>query len=342
MEKFVPFSYIDDKNLPRLIYLISREPPETIAIVVSYLKPEHVKQVLTPLPAELQAKVAMSMAAVKQTSEAEVRALDKTIKEKIDYVVGGLQSLLKVLDDVDYKIRDNILEYLKNERPHLYEKVRRYILTFEDTVNFPDDALQAVVRELKAENLARALRDAPPQVTEKFFNNMSKGAAALLKEEMEYSRALTQDQVAEERQKILAVAKKLEAEGRIHIREKATDDFLEWEDIEALSGIQQSLSRPAAALPAADPVKAREYLAAGAQFYAEAKYTEALSYFQYAAQLDPASVEAQQYLGNCHYALNQLPEALAAFEQAAALAPQDMALRQWVDQFRASLSPVGR
>jgi flagellar motor switch protein FliG len=343
MQKFVPFSYIDEKNIQRLIYLVSREAPETIAIVVSYLKPEHVKQVLTPLSPELQAKIAMHMAAVKQTSEAEVRALDKEIKEKIDYVVGGLHSLLKVLDDVDFKIRDNIMEYLKNQRPQLYEKVRRHVLMFEDLVNFSDAALQLVVRELRAETLARAMRDVSPALAEKIFNNMSKGAAALLKEEMEYSRPLSPDQMEEERQKIMAIVRKLEADGKINVREKVSEDYLDLDDIQFISGFQNSLSssgpKPAAwagAAAAEDPALAQQYVAAGAQFYAEGKYGDAQAYFEYAARLAPSSFEAQQYLGSAHYAQGRTAEALACFEKALALNPDDEALRQWVAQFRAA------
>ena len=48
-EKYVPFSYVDEKNLKRLLYLIRREPPEMIALVVSYLKSEFVREVLTSL-----------------------------------------------------------------------------------------------------------------------------------------------------------------------------------------------------------------------------------------------------------------------------------------------------
>jgi flagellar motor switch protein FliG len=343
-EKFVPFAFIDEKNVERLTCLIHREAPETIAIILSYLKPEFVRQVLMALGPALQAKVAMQMAAVKQTTEAEIRALDADVKKKIDFLVGGLPSLLKVLDDVGHTARENILEYLKNERPNLYEKVRRQILLFDDIVKFPDDALEVVVRELRSENLARALQGASPELRDKIFKNMSKGAAALLKEEMEFGRALTDEQVQEERQKILATIKTLEAAGRIKFRDKPTDDFLDTEDLDLMGGGLSRLmekSSPAAA-PAADPVQAREYAAAGSQMYTEGRYPEALSYLQYAAQLDGNSWEIQQLLGNAFYAVSQFPEALAAFERAVALNPQDAALREWVDQFRAQVSAPAR
>jgi hypothetical protein len=76
--KYLPFAYIDEKNLKRLIYLVRKEPPDVIALVASYLKPELVREVLVNLPAELQAKVAMHMAMVKQMTEEEVRSISSS------------------------------------------------------------------------------------------------------------------------------------------------------------------------------------------------------------------------------------------------------------------------
>lgn len=339
-EKFVPLSFIDETNLERLAVLVHHEPPDMIAMIMSYLKPEQVKKVLTSMSPELQAKVAMNMVAVKQMTEAEIRALDADIKAKIDFLVGGLSSLIKVLEEVDYATRDNILEYLKNERPRLYEKVRKRIMVFDDIAGFPDDAVELIVRELKADNLGKALQNASPEVREKIFKNMSKGAAALLKEEMDFGKALPAESVNEERQKILITIKNMENTGKLKIREKASDDFLDWEDLDLMTGtgLARITTTAAQAQVAADPQKAQEYSVAGQQFYNEQKYGEALQYFQYAVQLDPNSAEISQFLGNSYYALGQYNEALAAYERVLVLNPQDDAFRQWVEQLRVSIA----
>ncbi|MBI4423954.1 MAG: hypothetical protein HY554_09520, partial [Elusimicrobia bacterium] len=61
MKKLEPFSYINEENLKRLanLFMLRREEPWLIAVVLNYLKPEYARQVLTQLPVELQAKVAM-------------------------------------------------------------------------------------------------------------------------------------------------------------------------------------------------------------------------------------------------------------------------------------------
>ena len=110
--------------MKRLLGVFRKEPPQVIALILSYLKPELVRQIYAELPPEIQTKVAAESGALRQATEEQVRMVDENIKAKIDFLVGGVDNLIKILDEVDYKIRDNILEYLMNHRPQLYEKVR--------------------------------------------------------------------------------------------------------------------------------------------------------------------------------------------------------------------------
>src|SRR3989339_1201730 len=88
--------------------------------------------------------------------------------------------------------------------------------------------------ELKSDNLARGLRNAAPEILNKFFTNMSTSAAAMLKEEMEYGRPATNEEIEEERKKIVDLIKQLEKDGKIFIREKPKSAILEGSsDIEA-------------------------------------------------------------------------------------------------------------
>ena len=185
----------------------------------------------TRLPADLQAKVALETAMYRQTSLEQVQAIDEDIKQKIDFVVGGLDKLVVILESSDRFARDNILEYLKNEKPAIYERVRENILLFEDLVNFPKTAMQILVRELKTEQLARSLRNTSPELQQKFFENMSQGAVTLLKEEMEYGRPVTDEQVEEERRKIVDFVKQLEKDGKISFRQKGKTATLDSVDM---------------------------------------------------------------------------------------------------------------
>jgi len=317
-EKYLPFQYVDDENLRRLIYLISKESPSTIAIVISYLKPEYVREVLVSLPEGLQAEVALALATAREIPQEEVMRIDNEIKQKIDFLVGGIDQLLKVIEKIDRQTRDNILEYLKNEKPDLYEKVRKHIFLFEDVLNIPDQVLQVIIRELKIENIARALRNAPQEIVNKFFSNMSAGAVSLVKEEMEFGRPLTPEQIEEERDNIIATVKKLESEGKIFIREKPRL---------VVEGVEVSESSG----------QFDEYFSYATSLYDEGRYEEAIPYFEYCLQLAPRNADVHQYLGNIFYALGRYNESLSYFEKAVEINPQNHELKKFVEQFKASL-----
>ncbi|OGR97641.1 MAG: hypothetical protein A2902_06760 [Elusimicrobia bacterium RIFCSPLOWO2_01_FULL_64_13] len=352
VKKYVPFEYINEDNLKRLLGVFRKEPPQVIALVLSYLKPELVRQIYAELPPEIQTKVASETGSLRQATEEQVRVVDDNIRAKIDFLVGGVDNLIRILDEVDYKIRDNILEYLQNHRPQLYETVRSSLLLFDDVLAFPDPAVQLVIRELKTDQLAHALKKASPEMLNKFLSNMSQGGAALLKEEMEYGRAITDEQVEQEKQNILNTVRKMEEDGRIHVRDKKKISIFDSED--ATSPLTPSMPEDDLALgrrgaPAADApfaeartgggaaaAGASDYLAYGSQLYSESKFEEAIPYFQYAVEQDPSHAEALQLLGHSYYGLGMIPEALRCYDALLALTPEDEEMRRWVEQLKIS------
>lgn len=319
-KKYHPFEYINDENLKRMVYLIRKEPAQTIALVVSYLKPEYVREVLNALEPELQAQVALEMATIRSMTEDDVKKIDDYIKEKIEFLIGGLYHLLEVLDQVDPVTQNNILDYLSHEKPELYEKVRKSIITFDDIPNFPDQAMQIIIRDLKTPELAKALREAPQEIMNKFFSNMSANAVAILKEEMEYGRPLSADEIGNERKNIINLIKQMEQAGKVFIREKPKSDVLEGVDDAAAEG----------GVETADSGAFNEYFNAGVQFYEAQQFEDALAYFEYCAQLNANQPSVYQYLGNIYFSLGRTQEAIAAYERVLELNPGDTELAAWL------------
>ena len=324
--KYVPFSYINDENIKRLVYLIAKEKPEDIAIVLSYLKPEYVKQVIESFKPRLQAEVAVALAQAREIPQEDVIRMDNYVKERIDFLVGGIHHLIELLQKVDKTTRDNILEYLKNEKPDIYQKVRPQIFLFEDILEIPDITLQTIIRELKPEDIARALRNAPQPLIDKFFKNMSEGAQALVREEMDYGRPMTKEQIEEEQNKIVELIKKLEREGKIYLKEREKTFLIDASEVivERPRKIEES--------------PGYEYYVAGVDFYQQGDYENAISYLQYAVELDPQLYEAYQYLGNIYYETGNYQQALEYYKKVVELNPQDKDFAEWVKEFEKSIS----
>ncbi|MBN1824105.1 MAG: tetratricopeptide repeat protein [Endomicrobiales bacterium] len=327
-KKYHPFDYINDDNIKRMVYLIRKEPPQTIALVVSYLKPEYVKEVINALTPEVQAKVALEMATIRSLSQEDVKKVDDYIKEKIEFLVGGVNHLLEVLDQVDKVTQMNIFDYLRDENPDLYEKVRKYVLMFEDIPNFPDQAMQLIIRELKTQDMAKALRNAPNEVLNKFFSNMSANAAAILREEMEYGRPLSNEEIEEERKRIMNLIKQMESEGKVFVRERPKTDVLEGYDGDTQGTAGQG----------EEGADYNTYFNAGVEYYDGGDYENALSYFEYCVQVNPYHPEVYQYIGNTYYALGRIREAVPYFEKALELNPGNSELKEWLNEQKKTIS----
>jgi tetratricopeptide (TPR) repeat protein len=358
MKKFEPFTYITEENFKRLanLFLVRQDEPWLIAVVLSYMKPDIARATLTALPVEMQAKIAVEALKIRQVTREQLMAIDADIKESVDFVVGGMERLTQLLDEADTMTRANILNYLKNEKPEVYQRVRKFILTFDDVIGFPDREMQTVVRELKTEAMAKALQGASPDLLNKFLSNMSSGAASLLKESIEYAQGLTPAQIEEERSKIMDVIKVLEKEGKINVRQSRGEAFSGFAEevasergekyepktraaeqaIAQLLGPTGPATAPAAVVspPAQQAVQAQPYFTAGVQAHDAGQHAQAAQYLEYALSLDPSLWQARQYLGNCYVKLGRTAEAIPQFESVLAINP-DPGLRQWVDGMKA-------
>ncbi len=347
MKKFEPFTYLTAENLKRLIYLflLRKEDPWVIAIVLSYMKPELARQALSMLPIEMQSKVALEALTVRQATREQIEAIDKDIRESVDFVMGGIERMIKMLEEADPVIKRNILEYLKTQKPDVYEKIKKAILMFEDLPGYSDKDLQTIIRNVGNEDIARALSKADPQIVNKFFSNMSQGAVNAIKEIMEYSGELSPAQIDEAQIKTLDAVKKLETEGKITARQGNSQEVYIIDGAEMSSGDErrrkyESMSGPGgAAGPSSEQAEqAGQYLAAGVEMYNRGKIQESLPYLEYSASVNAGEARTWQYLGAAYYALQRTDDAVAAYEKYAALSG-DPAAAEWLAGFR---QQVGR
>jgi len=343
MEKFEPFEFINEENVGRLknFFLVRREQPWLIATVLSYLKPEYARQLLTGLPVSLQSKVAMEALKVRQVTREQILAIETQVKENIDFVVGGVERLIRMLEEADPQTRANILDSLQNEKPAVFDFVRKALLLFDDIAKFPDREMQTIVRELKTEVMAGALRGAAPDVVNKFFNNMSAGAASLLKESMEYQKDLTQVQIDEARSQIVEHIKVLDKEGRIALQKDDEGGGFD-EVIAEDQGPSPSLGAAAppagessapAAPPVKDPAEGRRLYETGVQQHQAGNIDQAVSSFRQAIERDPELWDAYQFLGQGLYQTGRTGEAVMYYEKYLEHNP-DPELRAWVDSFK--------
>lgn len=228
-----PFDFIRRTDPAHLMNFIQQEHPQTIALILAYLEPQKASIILSQLPTEIQSDVAKRIATMDRTSPDVLREVERVLEKKLstlsseDYTAaGGVDSIVDILNMVDRSTERSIIETLEEDDPELAEEIKKRMFVFEDIVMLDDKAIQKVLREVDTQELSKALKSVDSEVQDKIFRNMSKRAASLLKEDMEFMGPTRRKDVEEAQQKIVAVIRKLEEAGEVVIARSGEEDVL--------------------------------------------------------------------------------------------------------------------
>lgn len=228
-----PFDFIRRTDPANLLNLIQQEHPQTIALILAYLEPIKASQIIAQLLPEKQSDVAKRIATMDRTSPEILREVERVLDKKLaslsqeDYTVaGGVENIVDILNLADRTTEKSIIESLEEEDPELAEEIKKRMFVFEDIVMLDDRAIQRLLREVDTSELSKALRAVDSEVQDKIFRNMSKRAAVLLKEDMDYMGPTRKKEVEESQQRIVSIIRKLEDQGDIVIARSGEENVL--------------------------------------------------------------------------------------------------------------------
>lgn len=228
-----PFDFVRKADPSQVLNFIQSEHPQTIALILCYLKPGQAAAVLSALPQEKQADVARRMATMDRTSPEIIKDVERVLEKKISSLVtedftavGGIQAIVDVLNSVDRGTEKFIMDTLEVEDTDLAEEIRKRMFLFEDILQLDNRSIQRFLREVDNNELALALKGATEEVQNVIYNNMSKRLTEMIKEDIEFMGPVRLKDVEEAQQKIVNIIRKLEDAGEIIISRGGGDEIV--------------------------------------------------------------------------------------------------------------------
>ncbi len=228
-----PFDFARKTDPGQLLNFIQNEHPQTIALILAYLHPEQAGLILSSLSPELQVDVARRVASLDRTTPEVLQEIESTLEQRLsafvmdDYTVaGGVESIVDILNMVDRATEKTILDSLEEEEPELAEEIRKRMFVFEDIILLDDRSIQKVLREVDSKDLAMALKTASEEVASRIYKNMSKRAAEMIREDIEYMGPVRLRDIEETQQRIVATIRRLEDMGEIIIARGGEDEVI--------------------------------------------------------------------------------------------------------------------
>jgi len=230
----LPFEFLRRADPRQVLSFIADEHPQTIALVLAYMTPDQAAMVMSGLPEDLQRDVAMRLAIMDRTSPEVVAHVEQMLERKLSSVlqpselssVGGVQSLVDILNRSDRATERLILEGLETTDSELADEVRQRMFVFEDIAGLDDRSIQLVLRQVDSKELAVALKGVRQEVRNAITRNMSERAGANLVEEIALLGAVRLKTVEEAQGAIVRVVRALEESGQL-VLVRSADEFVE-------------------------------------------------------------------------------------------------------------------
>lgn len=205
---------------------LKNEYPQTVAVVLSKIKPEHAARVLAQLPESFAMEVIMRMLRMEAVQKEVLDDVERTLRTEFMSNLARTsrrdahEMMADIFNNLDRASESRFITALEERNKDSAEKIKALMFTFEDLGRLDPGAVQTLLRSVDKKKLGIALKGASEPLRDLFFSNMSERAGKLLKEDMESLGPVRLRDVDEAQMHMVTVAKELAAKDEIVIADK--------------------------------------------------------------------------------------------------------------------------
>jgi len=208
------------------------EYPQTVAVVLSKIKPDHASRVLATLPESFAMEVIMRMLRMETVQKDILDDVERTLrKEFMANISSGAkrdshEEMADIFNYLDRATEERFTTALEERNRESAERIRSLMFTFDDLIRIDPSGIQSLLRQVEKEQLTLALKGSAEEISELFFTNMSERAGKMMREDMDAMGAVRLKDVDVARAAIVSAAKALADSGEIVIAGGGGDDDL--------------------------------------------------------------------------------------------------------------------
>jgi flagellar motor switch protein FliG len=211
---------------------LKNEYPQTVAVILHKLRPDHAARVLAELPREMATDVVMRMLRMETVQKEVILEVEQTLKGEFMTNLSRAQrrdpheAMAELFNALDRATEEAMLTDLDERAPETAERIRALMFTFEDLGNLTPGAIQILVRNSDKRELALALKGAPDEMKRLFLGSMTERAGKLMRDDMEAMGPVRARDCEEAQTALVRLAKSLGDRGEIMLVDPKSDDAM--------------------------------------------------------------------------------------------------------------------
>jgi flagellar motor switch protein FliG len=211
---------------------LKNEYPQTVAVVMSKIKPEHASRVLTVLPENFAMEVVMRMLRMESVQKEVLDDVERTLRTEFMSNLARTarrdahEMMAEIFNSLDRNTEGRFISALEERNRDSAERIKALMFTFEDLIKLDPSAIQTLLRAIDKDKLGIALKGASEDLKQLFMENMSERAAKILREDIQAMGPVRLRDVDEAQMMMVNTAKDLAAKGEILIADTKGEDEL--------------------------------------------------------------------------------------------------------------------
>jgi flagellar motor switch protein FliG len=211
---------------------LKNEYPQTIAVVLSKLRPEHAARVLSILPEDIALDVVNRMLRLESIQKEVIDRVELTLRTEFMSNISKTRRrdshevMAEIFNNFDRQTETRFITSLEEDNRDSAERIKALMFTFDDLVKLDTGSAQTLMRHVDKDKLAVALKGANEAVRQFFFANMSSRAAKMLTDDMGNLGPVRLKDVDDAQVLLVNLAKDLAAKGELIISKQRGDEEL--------------------------------------------------------------------------------------------------------------------
>lgn len=217
----------------QLARFLGGEHAQTKALVVGHLEPKQASSLLMKLDPEVRVDCVKRLATMKQFSPEAAAKASRVLNRRFGSAGdqskrtnSGSKNLADLMNRLEPTAARQILETIEAEEPKLAINIRDMMFTFENFLEVPEPDLRELMNTVDKKTLMIALKSASEDLRAHIYRTMSSRAVEIMKEDAEMMGPVRSKDVAKAQSEIVAIARKLESEGKIVLKSEGDDEYV--------------------------------------------------------------------------------------------------------------------
>jgi flagellar motor switch protein FliG len=211
---------------------LKNEYPQTVAVVLSKIKPEHSGRVLSQLPEAFATEVIMRMLRMEAVQKDVLDDVERTLRNEFFSNLARTnrrdshELVAEIFNGLDRSTEQRFVAAIEERSQDSADRIKALMFTFEDLSRLDATAIQTMLRTAEKAKIPLALKGASESLRDLFLAGMSERAGKLMREEISGLGPVRLKDVEEAQSYLVQLAKELAARGEIVIVESEEDELV--------------------------------------------------------------------------------------------------------------------